>query len=93
MYECVIESRTVVESTVLGYCDIPDLMYNFERLAKEHGARVTRLEGSGIVFAMKGRKQLFMTVRHTDRTYPCRDVLSMLSAAMDGMFGIPEETK
>lgn len=87
MFAFYLESKDIAVSGLLGYCELPDLMYNFEKRASAHGARTTFLDMSGIIIAQRRTKQVFLSVRTYEGWMPGKQVLVEIDAVMNHVFG------
>lgn len=87
MYAYYLESKGIEVCGLLGYCELPDLKYNFEKIASAHGAKTTFLDMSGIIIAQKRTKHVFLSVRTYNGWMPGKQVLVEIDTVMDHVFG------
>lgn len=93
MYAYYLASKGIEVCGLLGYCELPDLKYNFEKIASAHGAKTTFLDMSGIIIAQKRTKQVFLSVRTYNGWMPGKQVLVEIDTVMDHVFGPITDTE
>ena len=82
-YSLVGEARR--EHGIVGYQELPDLIYDFSFLAKKHGAITTRLEDGSLV-ALKGTLSVSLSIGEAEESFPCRSLGTCMADVISETF-------
>lgn len=85
-YTFIISTTAAIERGIIGFAEMPELLFRFEAAARAHAAKFSSLRG-GLLIAERDDNFVALSVSTSEIAIPSRCVFDCIEDAMDAAFG------